>query len=834
MAAMPLGERPELDELALEVAEARIAAKLFGVEQVVLVGRYRLLEEVGRGGMGVVWGAWDPELERKVAVKLVDPLRSAARDRIVDEARALAKLSHPNVVPIYDVGVLDDRVYLVMEWVAGENLRVHLHQPRRVREIVGLYVQAARGLAAVHAAGLVHRDFKPENAMLGRDGRVRVLDFGLARGDTTTGDVAGTPRYMAPEQRAGAAVTPAVDQYALCVALREALAARGDMPRWLAAIVTRGTADAPAERFAAMDDVIRALGRDPARVWGRRVLAGAAIAATAGAFAVGRAATADPCSATSADGEALAVPLRAAIAARLDALGAFAAGERSALLARLDDYRRGWGRAHHGACVAHDRGELTTALYERRLTCLARAEASLAATVEVLAQATRESYADARVAAGALVDPALCARVDQSLVPLPEPAAVPAVRAAEAQIERARTLATAARPDAVAAAAAARAAAEATGYAPVAARALLVEGRSQMLADDERAGATLERAMRGGFAAHDDATAVEAFARRAYVIAFSQGVTLDGTSVIEALAARLGTSTFPRLLLLNNLAAVRASTLDDSAGAQPLLEQALHDWRPGQSEDDYELVSIPQNLALAIAEPKRSLELIARARSELARLLGADHPRALEIDTFQVYFLALERARTVADSVCERLARLHPQLRDTRGTAELEAGWLADEAGDRAAAAAHFRAALLDPASDRVRAAVASTMAALDAGTAAPADLARAIEQLADAERRTARAPFARFVTADAYIAAARAWSEARDPVAAERCWRAARDLLVPIARPAVARRLARARTAFALAAGSSADAAAALGWYRAIGGYDSVVNQLAPIAEHH
>src|SRR5688572_860050 len=179
----PLGERPADDDLALNVAQARIAAKLFGAATEVTVGRYKLLELVGRGGMGVVWGAWDPELERRVAIKLVDHLRPDARERIVDEARALAKLSHPNVVPVYDVGVVDERVYLVMEWVAGETLREHLRERRTVRAIVDIYTQAARGLGAVHAAGLVHRDFKPENAMIGRDHRVRVLDFGLARGD---------------------------------------------------------------------------------------------------------------------------------------------------------------------------------------------------------------------------------------------------------------------------------------------------------------------------------------------------------------------------------------------------------------------------------------------------------------------------------------------------------------------------------------------------------------------------------------------------------------------------------------------------------------------------
>src|SRR5262249_36288632 len=163
--------------------------------------------------------------------------------------------------------------------------------------------------------------------------------------------------------------------------------------------------------------------------------------------------------------------------------------------------------------IAHDRGGLTTGLYERRLTCLARAEASLVATADLAEHATAASFPDARVAVGSLADPALCARVDESLVPLP-PAAAPragrraaaggAVRGAEAAIERARILATAARPESPQVAAQARALAEASGYAPVVARAVLVEGRARMWAEDPAAGATLEDAMRRAFAAHDD------------------------------------------------------------------------------------------------------------------------------------------------------------------------------------------------------------------------------------------------------------------------------------------------------------------------------------------
>src|SRR5262249_30033327 len=149
-----------------------------------------------------------------------------------------------------------------------------------------------------------------------------------------------------------------------------------------------------------------------------RVLAGAAIATTAAAFAIGRSAMHEACSDTPESG--LEIVLRSALAVHLDGIGGFAAGERPALLALLDDHRRGWSEARHAACVAYDRGELTTALYERRLTCLARAEASLSATADVLVHATAATFPDARVAAGSLVDPALCDRVDQSLVPLPD------------------------------------------------------------------------------------------------------------------------------------------------------------------------------------------------------------------------------------------------------------------------------------------------------------------------------------------------------------------------------------------------------------------------------
>ena len=258
-----LGDRPEGDELVRKVARAKIAGALFKTEDRVKLGRYHLLELVGAGGMGVVWGAWDPELDRRVAIKLVKATMQSARDRILLEGQALAKLSHPNVVPVFDVGVVDDQVYLVMEWVRGANLREYAKQPRSVRELVAVYRDAGEGLSAAHRAGLIHRDFKPDNAIRGDDGRVRVLDFGLAREgvrpDSEPGGApsslltrgAGTPRYMPPEQAQGGVLTPAVDQFAFCISLREALTGRtgtgvaADVPGWLDQIITRGTNPTP-------------------------------------------------------------------------------------------------------------------------------------------------------------------------------------------------------------------------------------------------------------------------------------------------------------------------------------------------------------------------------------------------------------------------------------------------------------------------------------------------------------------------------------------------------------------------------------------------------------
>jgi serine/threonine protein kinase len=229
------------------------------------VGRYLVLSALGAGGMGVVFAAYDPQLDRKVALKL---LRAGityntkdARTRLRREAQAIAQLSHPNVVNVYDVGTTDDGdLYIAMEFVEGDTLTLWLKKyPRTWRDIVDVFLQAARGLLAAHSVGLLHRDFKPDNVLVGGDGRVRVTDFGLARSVitpedavrapgrfrrpssspgpsalnvelTATGTVLGTPRYMAPEQLKGPDIDHRADQFSFCVALYEALYGMHPLP----------------------------------------------------------------------------------------------------------------------------------------------------------------------------------------------------------------------------------------------------------------------------------------------------------------------------------------------------------------------------------------------------------------------------------------------------------------------------------------------------------------------------------------------------------------------------------------------------------------------------
>jgi serine/threonine protein kinase len=290
---------------------ALVTEKLFGASDPVQIGRYRVLERIGAGSMGVVYAAVDEQLGRKVALKVLRAGSDATgRARLLREAEALARLRHRHLVQAYDVGThapgtASEQVYVAMELVEGRHLDVWLAAaPRGWQEVLAVFVQAGQALAAAHAAGVLHRDFKPQNVLIDGEDNARVLDFGLARaldvgvdpGDslstrlTRTGTVLGTPAYMAPEQDRGERVGPAADQYSFCVALYEALygerpfagvprfvPAAGDrvtdvtrVPEDVRRAIVRGLALEPSSRHASMTALLAALAHRRTR--GRRLL----------------------------------------------------------------------------------------------------------------------------------------------------------------------------------------------------------------------------------------------------------------------------------------------------------------------------------------------------------------------------------------------------------------------------------------------------------------------------------------------------------------------------------------------------------------------------------
>jgi predicted Ser/Thr protein kinase len=291
---LDLSEMSRDEELANTVTELDSAPGAAASLALTKLGRYLIERELGDGGMGVVYAAFDPELERNVAIKVIRRgLVDDADKRLLREARAMARLAHPNVVTVYEVGTVDGRDYIAMELIDGGNLVDWLRTAKPTQaEILQAFVAAGRGLATAHEVGLVHRDFKPHNVLRTRGGRVMVTDFGLAReaanapaprttpvpvsllsGLTEPGSLLGTPAYMAPEQWNGGEVTPATDQFAFCVALWEALAGerpfRGDSSEELRAQIGAGpdqldTSKLP-RRFRTV--LVRGLAIDPAKRW---------------------------------------------------------------------------------------------------------------------------------------------------------------------------------------------------------------------------------------------------------------------------------------------------------------------------------------------------------------------------------------------------------------------------------------------------------------------------------------------------------------------------------------------------------------------------------------
>ena len=490
------------------------------------IGRYRVLEPIGRGGMGMVYAAYDDKLDRKIAIKILrdDELPTAElRLRFLREAQALARLSHPNVVTIHEVGDYEHQMFLAMEFVRGRSLGAWLEQRQPTSSVLEVFAQAGRGLMAAHEAGLVHRDFKPANVMRGHDGVVKVLDFGLAcRLDlmlsesavgsveltsssalTMSGEVVGTPAYMSPEQHRAGEVDERSDQYSFCLALWEGLVGqrafpqrdydslvraklRGPpiwpssavpVPRRVVEALRRGQAPNPEDRWPSMQPLLEALRSEPRRSrWWMRSVGAGVVGLSAGMLVLQASADVGPEPCSSVGEQLVGVwdsPRRSEVEATVLGIDkAYAADVWTRTEQALDDYANDWTAMRTDVCEAVGaRPERSPSMLDlMAMRCLQHASNDLRATVDVLANAddgvvqrAHELTANLPALSRCADEEALSADVEPP--PASEAAAVDEVRR---ELARSRSLVRGGRyPEALAAVDAASERLEDVEYGPI-------------------------------------------------------------------------------------------------------------------------------------------------------------------------------------------------------------------------------------------------------------------------------------------------------------------------------------------------------------------------------
>ena len=531
------------------------------IVQGTMIGRYVVLEQLGEGGMGVVVRAYDPKLRREVALKLLRGGGSfraeEAEARMLREAQALAQLSHPNVVSVYDAELTDVGVCIAMEYVDGRTLRGWLGEASRSwSEVLALVVAAARGLAAAHAVGVIHRDVKPDNVLVGNDGRVRLTDFGLARATqdagssqwgsahesglrpgvsavdgplTELGTVMGTPAYMAPEQHTGAIADARSDQYALCIVLWEALWGerpfRGPqvralaqaklegpparpasrVPEWVHATICRGLAVDPDERWRSIDALVDALSSGRTRARRRRLGVALGFVACIGAFgAMGyRWARHERMQACQRAGETIAEvwspSTREALRSSIESTGVSHAQDTAErVLPWMDAQANAWQDVRTQACLEADvHGTWSPDLHDRSLWCLDERRMSFESLVAELSRGHAGSVERAVQAAAGLppVEPCLDRDLLERL-PAPPTTRREEVRAVRAELSRVDALTrTGAYDEALELAQAALARTETLDWPPVVASArLMLAAPLQRKGEYTRARAELESA----------------------------------------------------------------------------------------------------------------------------------------------------------------------------------------------------------------------------------------------------------------------------------------------------------------------------------------------------
>ena len=671
------------------------------------LSRYVVRERIGIGAMGVVYAAHDPELDRQVALKLLRPEGRHVEElrlRLLREAQALARLSHPNVVAVHDVGVCGDGVFMALELVEGTTLADWLKEPRAWQEILRVFVDAGRGLAAAHAAGLVHRDFKPANVLVGNDGRVRVTDFGLARsthrvdaslesvarsslpleeGDsellTRTGALVGTPAYMAPEQLGGRSVDAHSDQFSFCVALYEALfgmrpfegtsleelgrAAREGrvreighdtkVPAWVRHSVLRGLRPRPEERFPSMEALLVALTPRPRRVlaW---VAASAVVASllSVGVGYVGAHRHEVRCAQEAEKLAAVWGPVqRERVRATFLATGKpYATSAWEKVSADLDAYAAQWRALRTESCLAA--GSDTSALPWQTATCLDARLWQLAAVTEVLETADAQTVQNAQQMVVSLEGLSGCRDAPElSTRPRPPEALRARVDADRRKLAEARArLEAGLHAEGIKVTSALLQEIQGVDYRPLEAEVLVLHGQLHGLVGKQKeAEDILYRALWAAEAGHDDETVARVWILLIWVVG-DQMARVDEAERLHqharAVVERLGPERFPTLatdlhLRIGGLLLLRGKL----ERAEEEFSQGLELSRKAFGPDSLRASYCISGLGRVRARQQRAteaLELLRQAQRQREQLWGTEHPSlALNLSNMATQLLTL-------------------------------------------------------------------------------------------------------------------------------------------------------------------------------------------------
>lgn len=646
-----------------------------------MVGRYQMLAKIGRGAFGVVYAAYDPQLDRKVALKLLRRRDAIDEERFLRETRAMARVSNPHVVAVHDVGRIDAGLFAAMEFIDGQTLTEWLATtPRTVREIVSAFCDAARGLAAAHATGIVHRDFKPDNVLVHRAGRVAVTDFGLARQTTphtdevtpvpstrletltVEGTLVGTPSYMSPEALGGGVVDARSDLFSFCVVLYIALYREhpfraitvselitaharlpepprdARVPRHLREGVLSGLHADPARRPQSMLALVRSLEHDPRRTRIKRAALGVTGVALVAAMIAAMSTSSPPLDcqerATVLTDEVWGPDRRTAVRAAIERSAAPLAGEAASRVEiALDRYATSWRTEWTASCKASEAAVVAPELLARRRSCLERRRTQWAALVATLQHPDASTIAGAPTAGYALPGVELCAnpRWLSGLVSPQEDASL--VTAYNAVVNAQVRCDLGAIPEGLAAIEGPLSIARATGDRALEAEALIVEGDLRRAIDPRAAETPLHAAAIAASAAGRLDLEARAKVLLVETLAHSQlrlAESRRAADYAEAAVTRLGDPVLiAEYLYARSLAEWSAGGAEQSIPTERLfLLTSLAIW----GVDHPKVAEAENSIAVSLAEldePAAALPLQRAALATRERLQGRDHPESL-------------------------------------------------------------------------------------------------------------------------------------------------------------------------------------------------------------